>query len=578
MATTRGQHLIGKTLGSCVLERLLGYGGSSAVFLAQQEQPRRKVAIKVYLPRTGMDRRMQRDFYRRFLHEAEAASKLDHPNILPIYSYGEEEGLPYIVMPYMEGGTLSQYMAKRRVLSLPEANWYLEQLASALHYAHEHGCVHCDVKPANILLSDKGHVVLSDFGIARLTRTDREGTPTEVNTPNAVMGTPDYISPEQALGHKLDGRSDIYSLAVTLFFLLTRQLPFKADSAIALALMHVHESPPALSLRRADITPGVDRVLQKALAKDPQDRFQTPLEFSQAFSAAVAAAAEKKSSPSRGKYLTDIEGDEDEPLSGPQPVTIVTRQIARRSSWLHSWNGGRLLLTAFSLLLLGIIIGLFVFQSIASRSSRVAHGLATTPTPVVLNLFAKTDNWSDNCSCFFDSTKQSYHVQNNLDNGAVLAQYYGPSMSNFLLTVTLTETRHTAHTADFYGIVFRESNDQGQYYLFEIAPSLSQYAFLRYDNRTQGAWCTIHPENATQGPWCFISTGSAPSLLTGVGQSNVVTIEAKGNHFAFTINGVPMDSSPVDTLPARSTGSFGLFVENQGIEAAFSHFTVRQLP
>ena len=206
MTSPKGQHLIGKVLGSCVLERLLGYGGSSAVFLARQQSPERKVAVKVFLPRTTMEVRVQRDFYRRFLREAEAASKLSHPNILPIYAYGEQDGLPYIVMPYMPGGTLSEYMSQRGPLSLEEAQWYLEQLAAALDYAHDQGCVHCDVKPANILLDSEGLVMLSDFGIARLAQTDSATGQKIVKMPDVVMGTPAYISPEQALGQPLDGR------------------------------------------------------------------------------------------------------------------------------------------------------------------------------------------------------------------------------------------------------------------------------------------------------------------------------------------------------------------------------------
>ena len=200
MAVTRGQHLIGKRLGSCTLERLLGYGGSSAVFLAQEYDPERKVAVKVFMPRMGLNSQMQRDFYRRFLREAEAASKLDHPNILPVYSYGEEDGLPYIIMPYMSGGTLAEYIARCGPLSWLEVQWYLEQLASALDYAHSQGCVHCDVKPANILLDSEGHVLLSDFGIARLTRVEGGGEIADGHGPGVVMGTPDYISPEQASG------------------------------------------------------------------------------------------------------------------------------------------------------------------------------------------------------------------------------------------------------------------------------------------------------------------------------------------------------------------------------------------
>ena len=141
MSTTRGHHLIGQVLGSCVIEKLLGYGGTSAVFLAQQRTPEQKVAIKVFLPRSNMSVQMQKDFYIRFLREAEAASQLDHPNILPIYSYGERDGLPYIIMPFMPGGTLSEYIAEHGCLTLHEAQWYLEQISSALDYAHEHGCV-----------------------------------------------------------------------------------------------------------------------------------------------------------------------------------------------------------------------------------------------------------------------------------------------------------------------------------------------------------------------------------------------------------------------------------------------------
>src|SRR6266581_3455600 len=258
VAVTRGQHLIGKRLGSCTLEKLLGYGGSSAVFLAQEDDPERKVAIKVFLPRVALDSQTQRDFYHRFLREAEAASKLDHSNILPVYSYGEEDGLPYIIMPYMPGGTLREYIAAHGCLTLHEAQWYLEQIASALDYAHEHGCVHCDVKPANILLDSDGSVVLSDFGIAHVMRRDIISEQSPTKSPGTLMGTPDFISPEQALGQPLDGRSDIYSLGITLFYLLVGRLPFIADSTIAVALLQVHENPPALGLLRGDITPYTD--------------------------------------------------------------------------------------------------------------------------------------------------------------------------------------------------------------------------------------------------------------------------------------------------------------------------------
>ena len=246
VSTTRGQHLIGKVVGDCLLEQLIGYGGSSAVYLAQPCNAEQKVAVKVFLPRTTMDSQAQKSFYRRFLREAQAASDLDHHHFLSIYSYGEHQGLPYIVMPYYPGGTLSDYVRREGPISLRVARTYLEQIAAALDYAHKCGCVHCDVKPANILLGEDGQVVLSDFGIVRLLEETSLTAQQSMKSPETLMGTPDYISPEQALGEPLDGRSDIYSLAVTLYFLLAGEPPFKSDSSIAMALMHVHEKPPLL--------------------------------------------------------------------------------------------------------------------------------------------------------------------------------------------------------------------------------------------------------------------------------------------------------------------------------------------
>src|SRR5258708_3338253 len=231
-----------------------------------------------------MDVEAQKNFYRRFLREAKAASKLDRPDLLSIYSYAQHEGLPYIVMPYMPGGTLSDYVAHDAPLSLSAAKKYLEQIASALDYAHTNDCVHCDVKPANILLDGEGQALLTDFGIVRLKADDA----LPLKSGEALMGTPDYLSPEQALGKALNSRSDIYSLAVTLFFLLAGSPPFQADSALALALLHVHEPPPLLGTIRADVTPQIDLVIGKALSKKPEQRYQTAGEFSDAFAEAVA--------------------------------------------------------------------------------------------------------------------------------------------------------------------------------------------------------------------------------------------------------------------------------------------------
>lgn len=564
MSTTRGQHLLGKVIGSCVLEKLLGYGGTSAVFLGQQLESKQKVAVKVFLPRTRVTARMQRDFYMRFLQEAESASKLDHPNILPIYSYGEQDGLPFIIMPYMEGGTLSEYATKQGCLLLSEAQWYLAQIASALDYAHEQGCVHCDVKPANILLDSDGQAMLSDFGIARLLQPVGENGDAlhpVTKAPETLMGTPDYISPEQALALPLDGRSDIYSLGVTLFYLLAGRLPFKADSTIAVALLHVHEPAPILGLLRADITPQIDAVIQKALAKKPEDRFQTATEFSAAFDTAIAASQfiyPSNTDPDRARQLlTQTDAGQSSKHSAVISSPVVRVKPVRQRQ------------LRFQPIFIAMVVLLVLVIGTAATAGVVASRLAAN-TPFIqttvsagnapFNDLADSSNWPSDTDHTFFFSGQQYYIQNTSARFVALALYADHSYHNFQLTVTMSEIKGPRNGADFYGIVFRSSAVQTSYYLFEmVAWGGGQYQFLRYNG---------HYTNLAGGP--------APSLITGIGKSNTVTIQAKGNTFNFLINGKSVGSPITDNSShALTSGEIGLYVEEQGTEVAFSHLYVK---
>jgi serine/threonine protein kinase len=557
VTVSRGQHLIGKMLGSCVLERLLGYGGSSAVFLAQQRNPERKVAVKVFLPRMSMDIQVQKEFYRRFLREAEAASKLDHPNILPIYSYGEQGGLPYIVMPYMPGGTLAEYMAKRGPLSLEEAQWYLQQIAAALDYAHKHGCVHCDVKPANILLDSGGHALLSDFGIAHVAQTG-DTTQPATKAPEALMGTPDDISPEQALGQPLDGRSDIYSLGITFFYLLAKRLPFNADSTIALALLHIHEAPPSLALIRVDITPEIDRVIQKALAKGPDNRFQTAGEFSEAFTRAVEQAEGINSASSNGRHAGQVRSVGAGSWEPPPLPPVRVRSVKAHSSRLP-----RLVVLGLMILIL-LSTGAFganvVISHIASVASKTSTPASTATSIINRDLLANHDYWPDSNTYFY--ANDAYHIKNTSKCCVALALYANHEFQNFRLMVTMQEIQGSHDTADYYGVIFRASADQSSYYVFEVDTTGSgQYVFWRYDN----------------SQWKTIKAGFAPALLTSRGASNTITVEVHNNVFTFFINGKPVDKPLTDTLkPALAKGEIGLYVEEQA-EVAFSKLSVDDL-
>jgi serine/threonine protein kinase len=559
VSTTRGQHLIGQEIGSCILEKLLGYGGSSAVFLAQNRLTGEKVAIKVFLPRSTMDKQMQRNFYHRFLREAQAASELDHPNILSIFSYGEHDGLPYIVMPYMPGGTLSEYVATYGPLSLSQAQQYLEQISSALNYAHENGCVHCDVKPANLLLDGWGQVVLSDFGIVRLMQPDGNGTEQAMKSSETLMGTPDYISPEQALGEPLDGRSDVYSLAVTLFFLLAGKPPFQADSSIAMALMHVHETPPALGMTRADITPQIDSVLAKALSKWPEERYQTAGEFSKAFAEAVANAENYVFSDSDAKRRTIGPGnDSKHALAALKPIVQV-KPILK-----NSINPRRIGLPL--VLLVAIIIGsVFTINSVSSFFHAHARAQGTPSSAPIDYLAGKQDEWPKSPPYSFKNDGQ-YYIQNTASEGIAIAFYNFGSyqLTNFRLTVTASEIRGSHNVGDYYGIIFRSSADLLHYYLFEIVGSASaggQYEFWRYDAQT----------------WQQIASDNVNSLSPNFGQPNTITAEVKGNAFTFSINQKPLGK--IFTDPSKqplTSGDIGLIVEGPGTEVAFSHLYIKQ--
>ncbi|QBD81907.1 DUF1080 domain-containing protein [Ktedonosporobacter rubrisoli] len=562
MTTARGRHLVGAVLGSCKLEKLLGYGGSSAVFLAQQLQTGEEVAVKVFLPRANMDVQMQKDFYTRFLREAEAASKLDHPNILPIYAYGEQNGLPYIIMPYMPGGTLSEYMAQHGALSLKEALWYLEQITSALDYAHRHGCVHCDVKPANMLLDSTGRLMLSDFGIARVSRTGELSA--QVASNNALMGTPDYISPEQAMGRTLDGRSDIYSLGVTLFSLLAKRLPFRADTTIALALQHVHEPPPSLTLIRADISPELDSVVQTALAKDPARRFQTAGAFCEAFARAVAASEHAIAIANRGSaILAGNPGFVSSP-SRP-PLTAASSPGAKPVA-----RGSMKYLIATAVLLLALIVGGGIAARLiltgvtskgaskAANSNSISAAINTvTPTMAATDYLSERDDWPSSATFYYDE-QQKYHILNKSARNVAQALYGDHNFGDFSLHVDMEEIHTSIGHADYYGVLLRAAADQSRYYIFEIDTTHGgQYAFVRFDGQSD-----------------TLATGTISSLAPP-GKSNNLVVNVQGNNFIFYVNGKQVGQATDKSATPFTRGQVGLYVEDEGAEVAFSRFYVK---
>ncbi|MBO9309432.1 MAG: serine/threonine protein kinase, partial [Chloroflexi bacterium] len=264
---------VGRTLGQYTLEAPLGKGSTASVYRAYQASMDRYVAIKVMTPEIADDP----NFVERFQREARIIGKLEHPHILPVIDFGASDGIYYIVMRYMEGGSLDDRLRQRR-LRIDEIAHYLDQIASALDYAHQRGVIHRDLKPSNVLLDRADNCYLTDFGIARV-----EGAERRLTVTGSVMGTPAYMSPEQAMGKPLDGRSDIYSLGVMLYEMVTGRLPFTADTAAALIFQHVYELPPSARQFAPELPEAIDALFNRALAKTPEARHSTARELADHF-------------------------------------------------------------------------------------------------------------------------------------------------------------------------------------------------------------------------------------------------------------------------------------------------------
>ncbi len=256
--------------GFSVLEGA-GRGGMGAVFIAEQHSPRRTVALKV------LSRAPDADTLAQFRREAEVIATLEHPRIVPLYSYGEHQGAPYLAMRYIKGGSLADRI-RRGPMDLPSISRWLAAIAEALDFSHQRGLVHRDVKPSNILLDESGNAYLSDFGIA--------GTLADAQA-ELPMGSAAYMSPEQGKGERIDHRADIYALTITLFEALTGQKPYTAETGLGVIVRHIHDPIPAARKLHSAVPPAVDELLQWGMAKDRAQRPQSAGELSRLFDQAV---------------------------------------------------------------------------------------------------------------------------------------------------------------------------------------------------------------------------------------------------------------------------------------------------
>ena len=271
--------LVGTLLnGRYRLDARIGAGGMSTVYLGFDQTLEREVAVKVMHREISEDS----DQLERFRREARAVAQLSHPHIVTVIDAGEDDNRPYIVFAYVNGETLKQRIERCERLPISEAVAYAIEIARALGFAHQRHIVHRDVKPQNVLIDPEGTAKITDFGIART--LDQEG----LTADGRVLGTTDYVSPEQALGHEVTGQSDLYSLGIVLFEMLTGDVPFRGDNQVAVAMMHVRDEIPDVQIRRPEISSTLAAIVDRATAKDLQERYRDDQEMIEDLEEALA--------------------------------------------------------------------------------------------------------------------------------------------------------------------------------------------------------------------------------------------------------------------------------------------------
>jgi len=266
--------LIEKNIGHYRILEKIGEGGMAVVYKAYDPKLDTEVAVKVIRIDDLAPRVLERTL-KRFSREAKALAQLTHPNIVKVHDYGEHEGSPYIVIPYISGGTLKEKIASVS-MGYRAAARLLLPIVRAMAYAHQEGVIHRDIKPANILLTASGEPLLTDFGIARILENEET---IELTMTNAIVGTPDYMSPEQAMGKRVDHRTDIYSLGLVYYEMITGRKPFQGNTPMAVMAMHSRDRLPSPKKYVANLPVWVEKFLMEALAKLPEKRYQSAGEF-----------------------------------------------------------------------------------------------------------------------------------------------------------------------------------------------------------------------------------------------------------------------------------------------------------
>jgi serine/threonine protein kinase len=540
----------GQMLGPYRIINQVGRGGMATVYKAYQPSVDRYVAIKV-LPSQLAE---SKEFATRFQQEARIIARLEHPHILPVFDYGESDGVSYFVMRYMDAGTLKEKMIEGRPLPLHDIDRLFTQLAEALSYAHSRGIIHRDLKPANVLIDSHGNVFLTDFGIAKLL----ESASPRLTQTDAIMGTPAYISPEQAQGHPVDQRSDIYSLGIILYEMVTGSVPFTAETPLAVLFKHISDPLPPPSLVKPDIPPVIEQVLLKALAKDPRDRFATAAEF---------VAAWERALRDRESIQRPPEG-----LTVPPARTTTGAQTQQKPVTTKTASKAGLP----TLWIAGCLIGacaLFGLAGVALMASNLRGSSTSTPPPPTQTLqivpptttneplptetlpnlntgevlleddFSDDNNWgtltdADSSVEYQDNT---LHMQVFRENFVIWSTPNDEDYRSVHMEVTV-DTNDTDPTTAFGFICAQQPKDWSFYYL--AATPGGEYAIIKATDGESDVFLT------GDGKW------ATSNLITRNASSYRVSGECGNGRLTLYVDGKQIASATDNTY---GTGRVGLF-------------------
>lgn len=549
----------GQMLGPYRIVSQVGRGGMANVYKAYQPSVDRYVAIKV-LPSQLAE---SKEFATRFHQEARIIAMLEHPHILPVFDYGESDGVAYFVMRYLDAGTLRDRMEVGRPLPMNEVDRIFTQLAEALSYAHAHGVVHRDLKPANALIDSYGNIFLTDFGIAKLL----ESASPRLTQTDAIMGTPAYISPEQAQGNPVDQRSDIYSLGIILYEMVTGRVPFIADTPLAVLFKHISDPLPPPSSVKSDIPEPIEQVILKALAKDPQDRFANASDFVAAWKHALEQMQAPRPSPEPAPQ-TIAHPAPPPPVKPADVKPAPTRKPEPKSSTPVGWIVGCL---AGACVLFGIVgLGVLALngKNMAFLKNATNTPLPTdtatvppatdtavplptrTPVPVSDSNALLTDDFSTNQDWgTLDTQNSNIKYQNNALHMRLFVKNYttwsrpnDQDYTNVHAEVTAINN-HTDPTTAFGIICFQQSADWSFYYL-AIRPA-GEYAIIRATDGKDDVYLT------NNGDW------ASSNLIKKNADTYRVGADCGGGILNLYVDGQRVASA---TDSAYSSGHIGVFL------------------